>query len=102
MEITLDYTNNLYIFQCPNCSDFVQVERYGVACSIFRHLYYFTENNGRIELTSQVDPHAPKELCENLLREGKVFGCGKPFKLKHIRNDVNGVPVYIAEICDYI
>lgn len=102
MEISLDYKDNLYIFQCPNCNDFVQVERGAVACSIFRHLYHFIIENGKIELTAQVDPHASQEMCERLLKEGKVFGCGKPFKLNHIKNDENGVPVYLAQICEYI
>ena len=41
-------------------------------------------------------------ICERLIKEGKVFGCGKPFKLNHIKNDENGVPVYLAQVCDYI
>ncbi len=102
MEITLDKTSNLYIFQCPTCKEYIQVERYGVACSIFRHLYHSTEINGKIELLSQVDPHASREVCEQLLRDKRAVGCGKPFRLKHIRSDDEGIPIYIAEVCDYI
>lgn len=101
-EILLDRNSNLYIFQCPYCEHFIQVERGAVACSIFRHLYYFVKNGESIELTAQVDPHASKEMCEALLREGKVFGCGKPFKMNEVRREPDGVPVYIVVKCDYI
>jgi hypothetical protein len=100
--ISLDTSSNLYIFQCPSCSDFVQVERGAVACSIFRHLYYANINGNRIELLSQVDAHAPKEICERLLREGRAVGCGKPFKMIVVGNDQFGNPTYRVEICDYI
>jgi hypothetical protein len=101
-QIILDRTSNLYIFQCPSCSDFVQVERGGVACSIFRHLYYANKNGNHIELLSQVDPHAPKELCERLINEGRAVGCGKPFKMIVIGNDEFGNPTYRVDVCDYI
>jgi hypothetical protein len=59
-----------------------------VNCGIFRHGVYI-ENN------KQINPHAKKELCEKLVAEKLIFGCGKPFKLKF--NGEN----YVGEICDY-
>jgi hypothetical protein len=45
----------------------------------------------------QVDPHASKEVCDELAASGSIIGCGKPFKL--IRIDSFG---HIAQKCDYI
>jgi hypothetical protein len=41
---------------------------------------------------SQVDPHLCKEECDRFVREGLVYGCGKPFKIID----------KIAVKCDYI
>ena len=94
MEVGID--GNLYIFQCPHCSELIQVEKNGVACGIFRHGYFYTNTNGKIELLSQVPPHASKNVCEQLLSENKVCGCCRPFRM------VERSGKYIVEKCDYI
>ncbi len=90
-------SENLYIFQCPHCEAYVQVEKNQVNCAIFRHGYFFTKSeSGEISLTHQVNPHESKEECDRLVAEGKVQGCCKPFRM------VQSEDGYKAEICDYI
>jgi hypothetical protein len=40
-----------------------------------------------------INPHTSKEICEKLIENDEIFGCGKPFRLNSGRN---------PEICDYI
>lgn len=96
MDVILDEKNNLYIFNCPHCDMFIEVEKNSVNCSIFRHAYFFTRTNGDIVLTEQLNPHAPKEVCEKLVKEGKIYGCGKPFRMEKNGNS------YEIKICEYI
>lgn len=37
--------------------------------------------------------HSPKSVCDALLAEGKIFGCGKPFRL------VDNTPVVCDMLC---
>ena len=65
-------------------------DRKDINCAIFRH--------GVLKETgNQIDPHASKEICDSLAKEGKIYGCGKPFKL--VRQDS---VMYIAQKCEYI
>lgn len=95
-KVIFDEKNNLYIFKCPHCDMFIEVEKNSVNCTIFRHAYFFRENNGNIVLTEQLNPHAPKEVCEQLRKEGKIYGCGKPFRMEKVGD------FYKIKICDYI
>ena len=76
-----------YIFDCPHCQQPVQVPRNGINCQIFRHGAF--KSNPDI----QIPPHAPQDVCERLVQEGHIYGCGKPFIFR------GGAT---AEICDYI
>ena len=49
------------------------------------------------ETGKQIDPHSNKEVCDELVKTNKVFGCAKPFKLVRV-DSFN----YIAVKCDYI
>ena len=77
------------ILQCPNCEEFVFIYKKEFNCKIFRHAYYKSNHK-------QIDPHLSKEVCDNLLKENKIYGCSKPFKL--IENN----QLYKLEKCDYI
>lgn len=78
----------IYII-CPHCNQMIEVLKSQFNCKIFRH--------GIMKDTyKQIDPHLNKESCDKLFKEGKIFGCGKPFKLV-----ING-DNYSTEICDYI
>lgn len=70
--INFDPDSNSYSFPCPNCELLVQVRKDEVRCKIFRHGYYKQSMKG-------IPPHAPKEVCDQLVKEDKIYGCGKPF-----------------------
>ena len=72
------------LVECPHCHLMVWIEQ--INCRIFRHAVY-KEND------EPIPPHSSQEECERLIREDKVWGCAKPFRL-----DDNNEP----EICDYI
>ena len=79
-------TNDIIVI-CPHCNENVLIEK--LNCKIFRHGILKLNNN-------QMDPHSSKELCENLIANDLIFGCGKPFKIIQNNND------FIAIVCDYI
>ena len=82
-------TDKLIYLNCPHCNGLVELSEKTLNCRIFRHATY--KSNGK-----QIPPHAKKELCERLKREGKVYGCAGPYKV--IENGSG----YEAVICDYI
>ena len=75
------------ILICPHCSEYMIIKK--INCAIFRH--GVLKKNGK-----QIDPHSSKELCEYYIRENKIYGCGKPFRI--VINDNK----FLTEICDYI
>jgi hypothetical protein len=68
---------------CPHCNGSVLIIE--LNCCILRHAVY--KDSGK-----QLNPHASKELCDQVIKEGLVYGCAKPFKI--INNQ--------AVACDYI
>ena len=76
------------VVECPHCNAPVLVEK--LNCRIFRHGALKTNNQ-------QINPHAPKDECDNLLINNMIYGCGKPFQIV-----VNENKEFIAVICDYI
>ena len=93
-----DTDTNMYIFKCPHCNLWIEVPVNQVNCHIFRHAFFFQRlPNGQILLTNQLNPHATKAICDELAREKKIVGCGKPFKF--IDRDGG---YYVAEKCGYI
>ena len=73
----MDYDNGSYTFPCPHCGLIVQVRETEINCGIFRHAAYK-------DSMTQLNPHAPKELCDSLSSEGKVYGCAKPYEMYRI------------------
>lgn len=71
------------IIVCPHCGGSVEVLE--INCKIFRH--GIIKKNGK-----QMNPHLPKNECDDLFEKDLIWGCGKPFKY-----DGNKV-----EICEYI
>lgn len=77
-----------FLFKCPHCQDYIQVAINEVNCSIFRH--------GTYKNTLQpIEPHMPKDKCEELVSKNLAYGCCKPFKM------IVGDPTRV-EICGYI
>ena len=77
--------NNIII--CPHCNNYIIIKE--LNCGIFRHGIY--KNSG-----NQINPHASKEICDELVKNNLIYGCGKPFQIIEI-NDVLEL-----KICDYI
>jgi hypothetical protein len=76
------------IITCPNCDELIIIHE--LNCCIFRH--------GSIKETGeQIDPHLSKEICEELVKTDKIYGCGKPFKIIVLENGSWNI-----EKCDYI
>jgi len=75
------------IVLCPHCES--QVIIFEINCQIFRHGIY--KGSG-----DQLPPHASKEICDQAFAEGRIYGCGKPFRIDCIQNK------WIASSCDYI
>lgn len=73
-EVQYIDADHCYVFDCPHCGIPVQVAENEVNCQIFVH--------GIMRSTGlQVNPHAPKEHCDRLIKQDLVYGCCKPFKL---------------------
>jgi len=75
------------VLECPHCKEFIIIEK--INCGIFRHGVF--KNSGQ-----QIDPHSPKDICDNYINNNIIYGCGKPFKIL-----LKGTTFEI-EICDYI
>jgi hypothetical protein len=85
--MTSNQIKNEPILKCPHCNEYVVIQE--INCAIFRH--GILKNNGL-----QIDPHSSKELCDYYVRENKIYGCGKPFRIIIVNDQ------YQTEICDYI
>ena len=75
------------IIQCPHCQGEIFVDQ--INCGIFRH-GVFKHN------LEQIPPHSPQDLCEQLVENDLIFGCGKPFQIKYEQGSFH------ISICDYI
>ena len=76
-----------FFINCPHCEGTIEIIE--LNCHIFRHGVY--KSNGQ-----QIDPHAPQNICEQLIANNEIDGCGKPFQIIK-ENDV-----YVAVVCAYI
>ncbi len=74
-------------FMCPHCYGTVIINEAEINCGIFRHATFR-------ETGECIHPHATQEQCELLIHEGKIFGCGQPFKLE--KNIENGWSISIC------
>jgi hypothetical protein len=81
------------VVQCPHCQYPILIEE--LNCRIFRHGVFKINGN-------QINPHAPKDLCDFYLKNGLILGCGKPFQIIQNQHSKNSDDTFIAIICDYI
>jgi hypothetical protein len=72
-------TNEIIVL-CPHCELNILVMENEIACAIFRHGTYKQNFN-------QINPHEKKEICEKLVEEDLIHGCGKPFRLIKDNNE---------------
>ena len=88
---TVTREGNYYTFRCPHCNLYIFVFDNEINCQIFRHACMKNTHQ-------QVSPHASKEECDRLSKEGLVYGCSKPFKL--IKDQTGKIIQVVA--CNYI
>jgi hypothetical protein len=78
----------MYVVICPHCKLYIEIQE--INCAIFRH--------GVLKLSGeQINPHAPKAVCDQLVETNAIYGCGKPFKLVKDTSDQ-----WVGIECDYI
>mgnify|MGYP000002831721 CR=1 FL=1 len=77
----------MYIVICPHCDNLIEILQ--LNCQIFRHGVYKKDYK-------QMNPHAPKNVCDNVVEKGLIYGCGKPFRV------IKKEHASEAVICDYI
>ncbi len=80
---------------CPHCKNMMELIKSQINCAIYRHGVY--KSTGE-----QIDPHAKKEICDNLVETDSIYGCGKPFKLFQNKNPISKTIEYYVEKCDYV
>jgi hypothetical protein len=78
-----------HFFICPHCEGSVIVHQQELNCRIFRHGVYQAT-------MQQMNPHTPKEECDQLVATGQIVGCGKPFQVVEQDGQL------VAVICGYI
>jgi hypothetical protein len=84
MENKERITNNIVC--CPHCKELIIIEE--INCAIFRH--------GVFKKTGiQIDPHLSQIECEKNVKNGDIYGCGKPFRI--LQKD----GALYTEICGY-
>lgn len=77
----------MLLIECPHCKGTCIIEE--IACGIFRHGVYK-------QTLTQIPPHAPKEMCDALVAQDQIYGCGKPFQLIYELTEYQATP------CEYI
>lgn len=77
-------TEQNIIIKCPHCDLMIQTYIKDFNCKIFRHGIF--KHNYK-----QIDPHAPKNLCDEYKIKNLIFGCGKPYELIQVDNKWNAV-----------
>ena len=80
-----------FVFTCLHCQELFVISHNDFNCRILRHGVY-KEN------LQPMNPHATKEECSALLRDGKIYGCAGPLEIVV----AEGTPRYEIRICDYI
>ena len=67
-------SENYILIQCPHCMQYMELIKNEINCAIYRHGMF--KING-----DQIDPHTPKDICDKLVENNLIYGCGKPFQL---------------------
>lgn len=88
-----------YVFICKHCCQPFIVSGNDFNCRILRHGVY--KHN-----MEHIPPHSSKEECDALVRDGLIFGCGRPLRIVDTPRDDNTQPppppIYDVVVCDYI
>lgn len=95
-----------FIVICPNCDEPIIIEK--IRCGVFRHGVYKKNNKN-------IHPHTNKKKCDELVRKKMIYGCGKPFQVIILQNEIGVIgedesstttnelrSSFLVSICDYI
>ncbi|NDE17871.1 hypothetical protein EBZ80_23400 [bacterium] len=82
-----------HVFNCVHCGAPFVIKEHDFNCRILRH--GVMRADGR-----PINPHAPRAECERLVREGLIWGCGKPMRI--VAGVGAGGGGWQVEECDYI
>ncbi len=85
-----DKNSQTFFFPCVHCGEMIAIHVSDICCRIFRHGNY---KNG----LHSINPHASREVCEDLVKNDLIYGCGKPFRMERGENGFER----IVE-CEYI
>ena len=78
------------VLTCPHCNDYVLTSVETLNCRIFRH--------GVDKLSFQpLPPHSSKELCDRMVAEQRIYGCGRPFRVQETASGS-----FQCVDCDYV
>jgi hypothetical protein len=81
----IEFCDDYCYFKCPNCAIYIIVFLKELNCKIFRCGVYKSNNQ-------PINPHMPKNMCDELKKEDLIYGCSEPFTIRE----------KYAEHCDYI
>lgn len=93
-----------YVFICKHCEEPFVVSHVDFNCRILRHGVYKRD-------MKHIPPHASKEVCDALVRDGLIFGCGRPVQIVETSTTTTTTTTtskdaptsaYDVVICDYI
>ena len=83
-----------YVFICKHCDEPFVISQCDFNCRILRHGVYKHDMR-------HIPPHASKEDCDALVRDGLIFGCGRPLKIVETNKEAQ-TTTYDVIVCDYI
>jgi hypothetical protein len=81
--------NKDILFTCCYCNDIFIVNTQEFNCKIIRHAIYK-------KTLTQIDPHSSKLICDMLIKNKEIYGCGKPLRIVKTKNN------WEVEPCGYI
>ena len=82
-----------FVVICPHCGTEIIISK--LNCGIFRHAVLKATG-------AQVDPHASKASCDDLIKNNLIYGCGKPFRILASAEGKDKTVAFVAQPCDYI
>ena len=84
-----------HIFTCLHCHEPFVISHKDFNCRILRHGVY--KHN-----LQPINPHATKDECDALVRDGAIYGCAGPLQIQTATTATAATAVYEIVICEYI
>ena len=89
----MDINTTDHIFTCLHCHEPFVISHKDFNCRILRHGVY--KHN-----LQPINPHATKDECDALVRDGAIYGCAGPLQIQTAT--ATALDVYEIVICEYI